>query len=236
MNLHQILCALCAATIVASSPLVSRATSFFGPVNYLSAADTPDEFHCDLCDQCVSVLEDFEDNSLDHGLTIEGFDGQILYPGFGTGLDGLTDSVDADDGAIDGIGNEGYSYFSPGNTLTIHFPTAVKAAGVVWTDGDIGSQTLFEAYGPDGLTYSYGPVSLADMSFQGTTAEDTFFGVQDANGITHLVLTNIGGLGIEIDHIQYEDCDACAAIPEPNAAALLCFGALGVVGFRRRNR
>lgn len=235
MNLQRLMFLPVALAALALNP-ANAATTILGPVTpYLSVDDTPANFLCNLCDDCVHVLEDFEDNSLDHGIVIDAIDGQILYPGFGTGLDGLTDSVDGDDGSVDGIGNMGYSYFSPANTLTIHFPVAVKSAGVVWTDGDIGSTTLFEAYRDDQLLYSYGPVALADDSFQGTTAEDTFLGVQATDGITHLVLTNIGGSGIEIDHIQYEDCSACVAVPEPDAFAIVSFGVLGLIGFCRRS-
>ena len=208
-------------------------TTFFGPVTgYTSAADTPAEFICDLCDDCVTVLEDFEDGTLDHGIMLEAIDGQIIGPGFGTGLDGLTDSVDGDDGTVDGVGNEGYSYFSPGNSITITLPNAMKSVGFVWTDGDRNSMTTVEFYGTDGLLGTIGPVALADDSFQGTTAEDTFFGAQDAAGITSVVVTNVGGAGIEIDHIQYEDCSAC--VPEPASMLMGLFGLLGAMGWVRR--
>jgi hypothetical protein len=182
----------------------------------------------------LHVIEDFEDNSLDHGLLIESTDGQIIGPGFGSGLQGLTDSVDGDDGVVDGVGNEGYSYFSSGNELTITFPSPMKSAGFVWTDGDRDTMTTVEFYGPVGLLGSLGPFELADDSFQGTTAEDTFFGAQDPDGILSIKVTNIGGNGIEIDHVQFEDCSACmAAVPEPQAYLLLVFGGLGALGFRR---
>ena len=130
-----------------------------------------------------------------------------------------------------------YSYFSPGNSIVVNFASPVKSAGLAWTDGDADAVTVFEAYGPGGLLYSFGPVALADDSFQGTTAEDTFFGVQDPDGITKLIVMNMGGSGIEIDHIQYEDCSACAAVvPEPQTYAMFGFGVLGLIGFCRRNR
>ena len=234
MNLNISLCAFAATFLLSAS--ASGATTFFGPTTpYLSFDDTPDGFLAHVSDDCVTVLEDFEDNSLDHGLVIEATDGQILGPGFGTGLEGLTDSVDGDDGSIDGVGNEAYSYFSPANTMTIHFPSAVTAAGVVWTDGDVGSTTTFEAYGPNGLLVSEGPLALADGSFQGTTGEDTFFGVHDPDGITHLVLTNVGGLGIEIDHIQFQTGE-CNVVPEPATLPMLAFPVFGIAGFFRRGR
>jgi len=212
------------------------ATTFFSPVTpYTSVADRPDDFLCDLCDDCVTVLEDFEDGMLDHGIVLTSADGQIIGPGFSSGLEGLTDSVDGDDGDIDGVGNEAYSYFSAGNTITIGLPSPMKSAGFVWTDGDRNTMTTVDFYGPDGLLGSIGPLDLADDSFQGTTGEDTFFGAQDPNGITSIVVTNNGGSGIEIDHIQFEDCSACVtAVPEPSTFAIFAFGTLGLLGWRRK--
>lgn len=218
-----------------TTPSIFAATTFFQPVAYTSIADTPDDFLCNLCDDCVSVLEDFEDGMLDHGIVLTSLDGQIIGPGFSSGLEGLTDSVDGDDGVIDGIGNEGYSYFSPGNSITIDLPSPMKSAGFVWTDGDRNSMTTVEFYGPGGLLGSIGPLGLADDSFQGTTGEDTFFGAQDPDGITSIVVTNAGGSGIEIDHIQFQDCSECVtSVPEPSTFAIFAFSFLGLFGWRRK--
>lgn len=220
--------------LVAVNTTVSFAdTIFFGPVRpYLSVDDTPDEFYCNLCDDCVTVLEDFEDGTLDHGIMIEGLDGQVIGPTIDSELSSAADSVDGDDGVIDRNGSAAHSFFSPGNTLTITFPSAVKSAGFAWTDGDRNTGTLVEFFGPDGLLGSIGPRFLSDSGFLGSTGEDAFFGAQDEDGITSIVVTNIGGAGIEIDHIQYEDCSAC--IPEPSASLLACW-LFGVLGLAARN-
>lgn len=47
-----------------------------------------------------------------------------------------------------------------------------------------------------------GPVSIADGSFAGTTAEDRFFGVTHAGGIESIKISNTSG-GIEVDHLQF---------------------------------
>lgn len=227
----RFLAVCCLATLWGTT---ANGATFFGPTAYTSAADTPDGFLVNLCDDCVTVLEDFEDNSIDHGIVIESFKGSVLDPN--GPFAGYVDSVDGDDGAIDGLGTAGHSYFSPGNTVTVTFPTAVKSAGLVWTDGDPRTDTTFEAFGPDGAIGMVGPASLADASFFGTTFEDAFFGVQDSGGITSIVVTNVGGLGIEIDHVQYEDCSSCTAVsnPEPASGWLMVAGVLGILGLRRR--
>ena len=107
---------------------------FLGPTPYLSKADSP--FLTDL-NAGNMYLEDFECGVL----TVPGValsDGTIIPPGF----EGLIDSVDADDGVIDGSGLGGHSLFTgsglTGITFTFNqttlgaFPTK---AGLVWTDG-----------------------------------------------------------------------------------------------------
>src|SRR6185369_13473933 len=105
------------------------AATFVGPIPYLSAADNP--FTAGSPGLCI---ETFEDGTLDpEGVT-----------GNGAPVDpsGITDSVDGDDGVIDGSGTGGHSYFSGNGSGGITFtfdpqrtgglPTE---AGMVWTDG-----------------------------------------------------------------------------------------------------
>ena len=211
----------------------SAATTFFGPTPYLSEADVPATFICDICEDCEHIIENFEDNSLDFGITIS--DGEIIGPDFSTGVDSLTDSVDGDDGTVDGVGAEGFSYFTFGNSFTIDFAEPVKSAGLVWTDGDTNTLTSFEAFAPDGTSLGViGPFSISDDSFQGTVGEDSFFGAMDTDtGIGSIMITNVGGQGIEIDHVQFSNCDC---VPEPNGLMMVAIGCLGVIGFLRRRR
>lgn len=210
---------------------LSAATTFYGPTPYLSDADVPNTFICDICDDCVHVIEDFEDNSLDHGISIS--DGEIIGPDFSTGTDSLTDSVDGDDGAVDGVGLEGYSYFTLGNSFTITFAEPVKSAGLAWTDGDTGTQTSFEAFAPDGTSLgAIGPFAISDSSYQGTVGEDSFFGAMDTDsGIGSITITNAGGLGIEIDHVQFSQCDC---VPEPSGLLSIAIGCFAMLGYLRK--
>lgn len=193
---------------------------FYGPSPYQSEADTPAGFvPVADCDECVLGLETFEDGTLDFGLQID--EGQVIGPGFSTGSDNLTDSVDGDDGIIDGTGQTGdggFSYFSFGNTFTVQMPSLMQSAGLVWTDGDPAiTNVIFEAFDENGN--SLGTVeagAIADDSFMGTTGEDRFFGVSYGDGVTtgvtSIQITNVGGLGIEIDHIQFANCSECCEI------------------------
>src|SRR5262249_53735432 len=153
---------------------------FVGGTPYLSAADSPfngigfSYFH----------RETFEDNAFDVPGVVASAGG-IIGPG------GLTDSVDADDGAIDGSGTNGHSFFSRNGAIGIQFTFSAALpgglpthAGVVWTDG--AGSTVLEAFGPGMAPLGNIGLSIADNSFAGTTAEDHFFGWNDPAGILAL--------------------------------------------------
>ena len=189
------------------------APEFFGPTPYLSLADRPAGF---VCGQCEINLEDFEDGELDPRLEIT--PGEIIPPRYGSGLPNLTDSVDADDGVIDGSGQTndgGSSWYVSAHTIHVNFDTLVTSAGLVWTDGDPReTNVVFEAFDQDGNSLGRieaGP--LGDSSIQGTTAEDRFFGVRFGDGVTtgihSMRITNEGFQGIEIDHVQWAICPPC---------------------------
>jgi len=173
---------------------------FLGPTPYLSKADSP--FLADINAGKI-YLEDFECGVLTvPGVTLSA--GTIIPPGF----EGFIDSVDGDDGVIDGSGLGGHSLFSGSGSAGITFTfdqTVLGAfptkAGIVWTDG--GGTTTFEAFDSLGVSLGVvGPVSIADGSNSGTTGEDRFFGVTNAGGISAIKISNSSG-GIEVDHLQY---------------------------------
>lgn len=170
------------------------AAEFFGPTPYLSAADTPTGFT-----DGATFVEDFEDGVADPRLSFP-LGGSVIGPG------GIVDSVDADDGTLDGSGTAGRSFFKfpPFEVaFSAPFPTS---AGVLWTDGGTPTDgAVFEAFGPDGeLLGTIGPFTLGDGNNNGGTSEDRFFGARDAGGISRLRLTHASG-GIEVDHIQFTD-------------------------------
>lgn len=172
----------------------AAAQTYFGPVPYLSAADLPPGFFLG-----GHALEDFEDGSKDFAL----------------------DSVDGDDGVIDGSGALGRSFFGYG-AVTITFPAPVTAAGVVWTDGPGGTPVTFEAFGAGGVSLGLiGPFNHADGGTSATTAEDRFYGVQYAAGITAIRLHSVSpNNSFELDHVQFSTVGTSYCTPTPNSRGL----------------
>jgi hypothetical protein len=200
-----------------------------GPTPYLSFADSP-----------------FASGSFGY-LHLETFEDHLLNaPGVSASAGGVTsvvfgptihDSVDADDGVIDGSGLNGDSFYSASGAAGITFTFSAAAlgslptsAGLVWTDAGAGSSVTFSAFGPGGtLLFTQTAIGIADGSNNGETAEDRFFGVVNGAGISAIFISNTGG-GIEIDHLQY-----AAAVPEPQTYALMLAGlAAGSLVARRR--
>jgi hypothetical protein len=229
---------IAAFAVVMAASVAARGASF-GPSPYLQASDSP---FAGIVFDGYFHLEDFEDHLLNTpGLA--GSPGGVTSVIFGASSH---DSVDADDGSVDGSGLSGDSYFfsSGASGVTFTFDSGVLGglpthAGLVWTDG--GTSVTFQAFGPGNvLLGTIGPVSDAgfpDGSVSGTTAEDRFLGWSDAGGISSIFVSNASG-GIEVDHVQYGLSEAVAVIPLPAAAwtALSCLAAMGSVSALRRRR
>lgn len=209
--------ALVGVALLVAGPAIAQ-TTYYGPLPYTSSADVPAGMYAGS----PTFIEDFEDGTLDGGILSTPMlmaGGARLGSSFG---EAGIDSVDADDGLIngassDGGGNFGESWWVPMGSVRYTFTTPVTAAGVVWTDGD--GDLSFEAFGPGGVSLGvHGPFSgIPDGNFLGGTAEDTFFGVTDPGGIVEIVLSSSVLLGLESDHVQYGVAAAPAA-PIPTAS------------------
>lgn len=151
-------------------------------------------------------LEDFEDGVFEHpGASASS--GNFVTLVFG---DTFNDSVDADDGLLDGDSVAGESWFhddaSVGVTWTFNadelngqLPTH---AGLVWTDGR--GETTFEAFDLAGGSLGVIRAVHDNSSFNGETNEDRFYGVVNYSGISAIKIVNDNRLnGIEIDHLQW---------------------------------
>jgi hypothetical protein len=203
---------------------------FIGPTPYLSAADSP------FMGFAGHVVEDFEDGVL-NAPGISALDGLVTDPGV------FTDSVDGDDGNVDGFGQLGRSLYSRNAISQFRFnfdAAAIGAfpthAGVVWTDvgnvltGGTGfGNVYFEAFDAGGVSLGVsGPFLLGDGNAVGGTAEDRFFGFVNAAGISSILISMDNSVDWEVDHVQY------AVVPGPGTAGLLVMG--GVPAARRRRR
>ena len=150
-------------------------------------------------------LEDFEQGQLQHP-------GASASPGSGfvTDLFGPTahDSVDEDDGLIDGSGSEGETWFvtSAPNGVTWTFDDAELGgslptyAGLVWTDGE--GSIAFEAFDADGNSMGVVTGDHANSTFGGEALDDRFYGAVNFGGISAIRITT-STRSMEIDHLQW---------------------------------
>jgi len=230
MKRESIFYTLVIAIMLASNTFAGEIVTFiFIDESYLSSEDSP--FDLDIPGSDF-LLEDFEDGLLNtEGLI--GFGGEVRNPS------NFTDSVDKDDGIIDGFGLDGHSYWAfadPINGPRARFEFDLKvlgnlptAVGLVWTDGNPNATTTFEAFGPNGNSLGMLQLfALGDDKGPGSTNEDRFIGVIFAGGISAIELrADIGR--IEMDHIQYGDI-----IPTPGILGLI--GIYGFISRRSRKR
>jgi hypothetical protein len=174
-------------------------------------------------------LENFEDHLLNvPGVTANA--GGVASVVFGPTIH---DSVDLDDGSLDGSGLQGDDYFSSSGATGVTFTFSAATlgalpthAGIVWTDGE--GTTSFEAFDANGVSLgTIGPVGIADGTVGGTTADDRFFGAVNSGGISAIRISNSQG-GIEVDHLQY------GLVPEANASLMLWVGLAGLCGYLAR--
>jgi probable HAF family extracellular repeat protein len=197
-----------------------------GPAPYLQASDSPlaslafNYFH----------LENFEDALFN----VPGVS-KTVSSIIGNGL--AVDSVDADDGTIDGLGNDGHSLRTVGFTpasVTFTFDAVALGslpthAGIVWTDG--GTATSFEAFGPGMVPLGMiGPFNFSDGDPNGGAAEDRFFGWSDQIGILAIKISP-SGASMEVDHLQY---GLATVVPEPASTLLVGIALPAIAAFSRR--
>ncbi len=228
MSRENTCCAILVVMSLGGTAAASSDAEFLFPgTPYLSRADSPFDLFGKGSDFRV---EDFEDGLL-NSLGLLGFGGEVRFPS------AFTDSVDADDGSIDGFGTDGHDYWtsagltgSPAARFEFDLKTLgalPRSVGIVWTDGNADTTTFFEAFGPDGRSLGMMEfVELDDGRGQGGTGEDRFMGVIFDGGISAIELR--ADLGrIELDHVQYGNL-----VPAPGALGLLTLAGL----FRRRSR
>lgn len=188
-------------------------TIFYGPSPYLDFNGTKPGVgtnYSPFADMLFTYfyLETFEEGALTTpGVTNSA--GAAGQPGT------YTDSVDGDDGSVDGFGTAGHAFYLTTTNVTFTFSKDVLGdwpthVGIVWTDAGWGSVTpyyghvVFEAFGPETNSLgTIGPIAVGDGSDRGQTGEDRFFGVSDSRGISAISVTMPDSHDWEIDHLQY---------------------------------
>jgi hypothetical protein len=212
--------------------------TFIGPTPYRSTADSPFP---------ISINPNFFVETFEDGLlNTRGIVQKNPFPLPGTGglafvrLPGQnTDSVDGDDGLVDGLGLGGHSLASgthviiPTNPLRHEFRIEFEfdetelgflpdSFGFVWTDGPALSSLGLQIVTESGIEFVPDPIAgLGDLGQNGSTLDDVFLGVVGTDRIR--AVTVIGGFRgdltsppeIEIDHVQYG-----LTVPEPSTIAL----------------
>jgi hypothetical protein len=229
------------ALIVAlPSQSAHAALTSLGPLPYTSPADSPLAAN----PAWTTHIENFEDGVLN----IPGVVEVPLPPGVGSedpppgGVDPIpgvvlppgpnTDSVDGDDGAIDGSGRNGRSHYTGngGSGIEYTFSSAVLGAlpthaGIVWTDLSNAADVFLEAF--DGSNASLGILAAGDLNdgvSTSETAEDRFLGWTHPAGILRIRVYQSGS-DMEVDHLQYG-----ILVPEPTAWAMIaCAGMLAAM-------
>ena len=235
MRKFAILTAAAALVAVMGFAGTAKAATGLGPTEYLCF----DTATTAASGDCANKDSPFADLDFTGGyFHLEDFEGGALStPGVSAAGQGLTfpcnggnvDSVDEDDGAIDGSGNGGCSIFSTSTgtpapitaktTFTFDdnvlgmFPTHV---GIVWTDGLGG--VFFEALDETGTSIgactSSGAHTGVSDGFNGDTDEDRFYGCVNDSGISIIEISMTVGqsTGIELDHLQYGKLGATSEV------------------------
>ena len=200
---------------------VTAQADYIGPQPYLdfnaTAAGAAVSPFANLPDFEYFYLEDFEDEALNTpGASLLESEDDL------SGSFAFSDSVDGDDGQIDGEANGTLSLFSGFSTETFTFVFSENQlgnlpthAGIVWTDigrnnggtpfpSNLIDNVYFEAFDSSGASLGiHGPFSLGDESISRTTDEDRFFGVFNAGGISSIKISMPGKNNWEVDHLQY---------------------------------
>jgi len=173
------------------------------PIPYTRREDSP---FAPLTFASYFYLEDWEDSALNTPGVLASSD--ALASSYGAQL---IDSVDGDDGVIDGVcvKESGTCNDAFGSGI-IEFTFDAEAlgglpthVGVTWTDGSTGCDAIFEAFDASDTSIGTRTAPLVgDADNYGGTGEDRFFGVVHAAGVKRIVLASSSG-GVEADHLQY---------------------------------
>ena len=230
---------LASAAHLAGEPGQAEVT-FLGPTPYFSAEDS-------LFDLSglgeTFFLEDFEDGELNTPGIFDPAAPDVSSFVASPGL--MTDSVDADDGVMDGLGQNGHSLVSArGLVQPIDPPISTSyiwlqfneqtlrgwptAFGFAWTDGGQPSLVTLRIFDTELNEIARAEFDgIGDSMQTGETEEDRFIGVFSDEPIVGVVISSRHRgqtARFEIDHVQYG-----RFIPEPSGIAITIVVTLAAV-------
>lgn len=211
-------------TLISSFTITARAALVaYGSTKYLQASDSP--WYQGIQNGSIH-LEDFKDGLLNTPFVSS--NGEIRGPGDRR-------SVDADDGFLDGRGENGGTWgIGIDGPFSFEFEPNAEGllpafVGIVVTR-ETRQTELFTAYDNNGqilgaLDFDVAPLfARSGPEFQFDSSEARFVGVYASEGISRFTLR----WATMTDHLQYG-----YAIPEPMTAGSVCAG-LVLFAFRRR--
>ena len=177
-----------------------------GPTAYLRFQDSP-FFGLPFTN---FTLKDWENGVLEvPGVQVEAT-AYSLSSGFGPSL---IDSVDADDGLINGASHNGADHYGnavwSGDGFRFTFSRDAQGAypthaGIVWTDG--GNYIVrFEAFDAHGISLGTveGDHYSENIGNTGDSTEDRLYGAIYAGGISAIRIWHPEGGAVEVDHLQF---------------------------------
>jgi hypothetical protein len=221
MKTPQLIMAVTVIMAIAVASTAQAGSTFYSTnTSYLKAGDSP-------FSGSSMTLENFEDGLLNVA-GVKANQGKIKNSA------SSTDSVDKDDGNVDGKGKLGHSWQSKSSKkITFQFTSSNKPtfAGLVWTDGKKNSTVTFRAWDKNGALIGKIKMKLGDLSRKGTTAEDRFFGLVSDKGISKIQISS-NYAGFEVDHLQFGY--GLAVVPVPAPIALGAVGLLSAGLLRKR--